>query len=160
MACSGGNGNSSASTKFGSSGSEKDLNNLMDERKNKRKQSNRESAKRSRMRKQKHVDDMMNQVSELTKDNSEIVNKINITTQHYLNVEAENSILRAQIGELSQRFQSLNNIIELINTNNTSNGSYDSRDCYETSGAQNIMNFMMYNNNLPITTTSADVFKW
>lgn len=141
-----------------SSGSEKDLNNLMDERKNKRKQSNRESAKRSRMRKQKHVDDMMNQVSELTKDNNEIVNKINITTEQYLNVEAENSILRAQIGELSQRFQSLNNIIELINTNNTSNGSYDSRDCYETS-AQNRMNLIMYNNNQPITT-SAHVFKW
>ncbi|CAK8569035.1 unnamed protein product [Lathyrus sativus] len=156
MASSGGN-NSYASTR--SSGSEKDLNNLMDERKNKRKQSNRESAKRSRMRKQKHVDDMMNQVSELTKDNNEIVNKINITTQHCLNVEAENSILRAQIGELSQRFQSLNNIIELINTNNTSNGSYDStRDCYETS-AQNMMDLIMYNNNQPITT-SADVFKW
>ncbi|CAI8600036.1 unnamed protein product [Vicia faba] len=156
MACSG--GNSSASTKFGSSGSEKDLNNLMDERKNKRKQSNRESAKRSRMRKQKHVDDMMNQVSDLTKENNEIVNKINITTQHYLNVEADNSILRAQIGELSQRFQSLNNIIELINTANNGSGSYDSRDCYETS-AQNMMNMMVYNNNQPITT-SADVFKW
>lgn len=87
-----------------SSGPEKEL---MDQRKNKRKQSNRESAKRCRMRKHKHVDDMMSQMSQLTKDNSEILNSINITTQHYLNVEAENSILRAQIGELSQRFQSL-----------------------------------------------------
>jgi len=46
---------------------------MMDQRKNKRKQSNRESAKRSRMRKQKHVDDMMSQGSQLTKDNSEIL---------------------------------------------------------------------------------------
>lgn len=127
---------------------------VKDERKNKRKESNRESAKRSRMRKQKHVDDMMNQVSRLTKDNSEIVTSINITTQHYLNVEAENSILRAQMGELSQRLQSLNDIISLINSTTPSSTSRDF--CYlTTSGSQN----MLYNHIQPITT-SADIFQW
>lgn len=133
---------------------EENMQGVKDERKNKRKESNRESAKRSRMRKQKHVDDMMNQVSRLTKDNSEIITSINITTQHYLNVEAENSILRAQMGELSQRLQSLNDIISLINSTTSSSTSRDF--CYQTtSGAEN----MLYHHNQPITT-SADIFQW
>ncbi|KAE9603560.1 putative transcription factor bZIP family [Lupinus albus] len=132
-------GNSSTCTKFQSSGSEEDLKVLMDQRKNKRKVSNRESARRCRMRKQNHIDDMMNQVSQLTKDKSEILTSVNITTQHYLNVEAENSILRAQIIELNQRFESLNGIINLINTSTTNgNGAYE-RDCYLTSD-ENFMN--------------------
>ncbi|KAJ1378869.1 Basic-leucine zipper domain [Sesbania bispinosa] len=112
MASSSGN-----SSKTQSSGSEEDLQILMDQRKNKRKQSNRESARRSRMRKQNHLEDLTNQVSKLTKDNGEILTNINITTQHYLNVEAENSILRAQMGELNQRLQSLNDILNFIKTN-------------------------------------------
>ncbi|XP_019414972.1 PREDICTED: bZIP transcription factor 11-like isoform X2 [Lupinus angustifolius] len=117
-------GNSSTCTKFQSSGSEEDLKVLMDQRKNKRKVSNRESARRCRMRKQNHIDDMMNQVSQLTKDKSEILTSVNITTQHYLKVEAENSILRTQIVELNQRFESLNGIINLINTSTTSDENF------------------------------------
>ncbi|XP_027357076.1 bZIP transcription factor 11-like [Abrus precatorius] len=136
-------GNSSTSTKIQSSGSEEELQVLIDdERRNKRKQSNRESARRSRMRKQNHLDDLTKQVSQLTKDNREILTSINITTQHYLNVEAENSVLRAQMGELSQRLQSLNDIINIIN-NTTTTGSYE-RDCYLTS-AQNFMNMHCLN---------------
>lgn len=167
MASSG--GNSSACTKSQSSGSEGDLQNnlnlnLMDQRKNKRKQSNRESARRSRMRKQKHMDEMMGQVSQLTKDNSEILTSINITTQHYLNVEAENSILRAQVGELSQRLQSLNDILSLINnTTSSTTGSYNAyatRDWYhhQTSAQKNGMN-MPHHLNQPIMA-SADIFQW
>ncbi|KAK4276552.1 hypothetical protein QN277_014687 [Acacia crassicarpa] len=109
-------GNSSMSTKLQSSGSEEDLQALMDQRKRKRMQSNRESAKRSRMRKQKQMDDLMGQVSELRKENSEILTSINITTQHFVRVEAENSVLRARMAELSHRLQSLNDILSYINT--------------------------------------------
>lgn len=109
-------GNSSMSTKLQSSGSEEDLQALMDQRKRKRMQSNRESAKRSRMRKQKYLDDLMGQVSDLRKENSEILTSINITTQHVVKVEAENSILRARMAELSHRLQSLNDILSYINT--------------------------------------------
>lgn len=147
MASSSGN-----SSKTQSSGSEEDLQILMDQRKNKRKQSNRESARRSRMRKQNHLEDLTNQVSKLTKDNGEILTNINITTQHYLNVEAENSILRAQMGELNQRLQSLNDILSFIETNT---GSYE-RDCYQTS-EQNCMNMLYLNQ--PIMA-SADIFQW
>ncbi|EEF52622.1 Ocs element-binding factor, putative [Ricinus communis] len=117
-------GNSSGSSQLQNSGSEEDMQVLMDQRKRKRMLSNRESARRSRMRKQQHLDDLMSQVSQLRKDNSQILTSINITTQHFLNVEAENSILRAQMMELSQRLDSLNEILNYINTT-TSNGIYE-----------------------------------
>ncbi|RWW30036.1 hypothetical protein GW17_00005412 [Ensete ventricosum] len=72
--------------------------------------SNRESARRSRMRKQKHMDDLKAQVSQLQKENSQILIALNITTQHYAGVEAENSLLRTQLMELSSRLQSLSEI--------------------------------------------------
>ncbi|XP_059636512.1 bZIP transcription factor 44-like [Cornus florida] len=111
-------GNSSGSTQFQNSGSEEDLQVLMDQRKRKRMQSNRESARRSRMRKQKHLDDLNAQVAQLKKQNSEILTSTDITTRHYLNVEAENSVLRAQMVELSQRLQSLNDILGYMDTGN------------------------------------------
>ncbi|XWS45470.1 hypothetical protein CRYUN_Cryun15aG0139500 [Craigia yunnanensis] len=111
-------GASSASSTLRSSSSEEDFQQILDERKRKRMLSNRESARRSRMRKQKHLDDLMGQVSQLTKDNNQILTSMNITTQLYLNVEAENSVLRAQMIELSTRLQSLNEIIDFINSSN------------------------------------------
>ncbi|CAI9763745.1 unnamed protein product [Fraxinus pennsylvanica] len=110
-------GNSSGSTQIQNSGSEGDLQQSMDQRKRKRMQSNRESARRSRLRKQKHLDDMMAKVTELKDENNLILTRINVTTQHYMNVEAENSVLSAQMMELSQRLQSLNEILNYINSN-------------------------------------------
>lgn len=114
MACS--SGISSGSSVLQSSGSEENLQQLlMDQRKRKRMISNRESARRSRMRKQKHLDDLMVQVAHLRKENSQILTSMSITTQHYLNVEAENSILRAQMAELTHSLHSLNEIISFMN---------------------------------------------
>ncbi|KAI5388467.1 hypothetical protein KIW84_074236 [Lathyrus oleraceus] len=106
-----------ASSSGTSSGSE-DLQALMDQRKRKRMISNRESARRSRMRKQKHLDDLVSQVTKLRKENQEMLTSVNITTQQYLSVEAENSVLRAQIGELSNRLESLNEIVGVMNSSN------------------------------------------
>ncbi|KAI4295494.1 hypothetical protein L6164_035537 [Bauhinia variegata] len=111
-------GTSSGSSLVQNSGSESDLQVLMDQRKRKRMISNRESARRSRMRKQKHLDDLVAQVAELRKENQQILTSVNITTQQYLSVEAENSVLRAQAGELSHRLQSLNEIIDSLNASN------------------------------------------
>ncbi|KAF7817595.1 bZIP transcription factor 11-like [Senna tora] len=80
-------------------------------RKRKRMESNRESARRCRMRKQKRVDDLMAEMGELQKENSEMVGIIKLTREQYLNVEAHNSVLRAQIVELTHSLQSLNHII-------------------------------------------------
>ncbi|KAJ8545795.1 hypothetical protein K7X08_018378 [Anisodus acutangulus] len=96
-----------------------DLQQLMDQRKRKRMISNRESARRSRMRKQTHLNELMTQVNQFKDQNNQIVTNINMVTQVYLNVEAENSVLRAQMGELSHRLQSLNEIINCINSANT-----------------------------------------
>ncbi|KAK1422257.1 hypothetical protein QVD17_25240 [Tagetes erecta] len=103
-------------------GSEEDL---MDQRKRKRMQSNRESARRSRMRKQKHLDDLTDQINQIKKDNAQIVTTISVTTQQFVHVEADNSVLRAQMTELSQRLDYLNEIINLMNNNNNNNNSND-----------------------------------
>ncbi|KAE9593348.1 hypothetical protein Lal_00029276 [Lupinus albus] len=108
-------GASSGSSLIQNSGSEEDLVALMDQRKRKRMLSNRESARRSRMRKQKHLDDLVSQVDQLRKENQQILTSVNITTQQYMSVEAENSVLRAQMGELSHRLESLNEIIDYLN---------------------------------------------
>ncbi|XVF59686.1 hypothetical protein PTKIN_Ptkin07bG0295900 [Pterospermum kingtungense] len=118
MAASSSTGASSASSLLRSSSSDEDFRKVLDERKRKRKLSNRESARRSRMRKQKHQDDLTAQVSQLTKDNSQILTSVDITTQLYVNMEAENSVLRAQMAELSTRLQSLNEIVDFINSSN------------------------------------------
>ncbi|KAK6805833.1 hypothetical protein RDI58_003618 [Solanum bulbocastanum] len=115
-------GTSSGSSFLQNSGSEEDLQQLMDQRKRKRMISNRESARRSRMRKQKHLDDLTGQVTNLRRENNQILTSMNVTTQQYLNVEAENSILRAQLSELSRRLESLNEIIAVLEANNNFNG--------------------------------------
>lgn len=94
-----------------SSGNSSDADDLQQQRKRKRMQSNRDSARRSRMRKQKHLDDLTAQFAQLSKENNQISNAINVATQHYVKLEAENSVIRAQMMELAQRLQSLNQIL-------------------------------------------------
>lgn len=109
---------SSGSSLLQNSGSEKDVELIMDQRKRKRMISNRESARRSRMRKQKHLDDLMAQVNQLKTENEQIKTSLSVTTQHYLNIESENSILAAQMAELSNRLHSLNEIITFLDASN------------------------------------------
>ncbi|KAJ4716564.1 BZIP transcription factor [Melia azedarach] len=158
-------GTSSGSSAIQNSGSEEDLRALMDQRKRKRMISNRESARRSRMRKQKHLDDLMAQVTQLRKDNHQIITSISITTQHYLNIESENSILRAQLDELTHRLQSLNEIINVMNASN--NAMFAATEDHHS--AANIINDSMIDNfmnpmnfsylNQPIMA-SADMFQY
>ncbi|XP_039065658.1 bZIP transcription factor 44-like [Hibiscus syriacus] len=95
------------------------------QRKRRRMESNRESARRSRVRKQKHLDDLVAQITELKSDNNQIQSSIGFTTQHYMNMEAQNSVLRAQMMELSQRLESLNEILDRINSPTACNGVYE-----------------------------------
>ncbi|OIT04148.1 PREDICTED: bZIP transcription factor 11-like [Nicotiana attenuata] len=142
-------GNSTGSTQILNSGSEEDLQvSMLDERKRKRMQSNRESARRSRMRKQKHLDDLIGQVAQLKKENNNILSNINLTSQQYANVEAENSVLRAQMIELSQRLQSLNEILSYINSNNNNNnndGVFETHHHYQEDMMNNPWNLMYVN---------------
>ncbi|KAK9129794.1 hypothetical protein Sjap_010281 [Stephania japonica] len=123
MASSSGTTTSSGSSSLlQNSGSEEDLQLLMDQRKRKRMLSNRESARRSRLRKQKQLDDLMAQVAHLRKENSQIITSLNMTSQHYLNIDSENSVLRAQEAELSHRLESLMGIIQYLNVTNVNGG--------------------------------------
>ncbi|KAG5621053.1 hypothetical protein H5410_006271 [Solanum commersonii] len=90
-----------------------------DERKRKRMISNRESASRSRMKKHKYLDELLAQMNLLKEENNQIVININMVNQLYLNMEAENSVLKAQMVELSHRLQSAE---EIINCNNVNAG--------------------------------------
>uniref|UniRef100_A0A5B6Z909 BZIP domain-containing protein n=1 Tax=Davidia involucrata TaxID=16924 RepID=A0A5B6Z909_DAVIN len=133
-------GTSSASFLLQNSGSEEDLQQLMDQRKRKRMLSNRESARRSRMRKQKHLDDLMAQLAQLRKENNHIITSMNVTTQQYLNIESENSILRAQVAELSNRLESLNEINSFVNASNGGFGTVtEATDGYFTNNPWNYL---------------------
>lgn len=96
------------------SGSDEGPQNMMDQRKRKRMLSNRESARRSRMKKQKHLDDLITQASQLKTENSQIMTRVNVATQHFMKMESENMILRTQLTELTERLQSLNSVLQII----------------------------------------------
>lgn len=147
------------------SGSEKDVQVVMDERKRKRMISNRESARRSRMRKQKHLDDLMAQLNQLKTENEHIMTSMSVTTQHFLNIESENSILAAQMAELSSRLQSLNEMISFLDAGNgnletvqDNNYSVFAEPTCDDLNMNNPMNYM-YANQHPIMA-SADMLRY
>ncbi|KAF3322685.1 ocs element-binding factor 1-like protein [Carex littledalei] len=84
-----------------------------DERKRKRMQSNRDSARRSRLKKQHHLDTLISEAASLKTDNADMEARMNLTTQQYLMVEKENQILRARHAELAERLRSLNSILRI-----------------------------------------------
>ncbi|TVU33512.1 hypothetical protein EJB05_25335, partial [Eragrostis curvula] len=123
MASSSGSGTSSGSLSAATAalaaaaGTEEELRALMDQRRAKRMLSNRESARRSRMRKQRHLDDLTAQEAQLRRENAHVATALGLTTQGLLAVDAENAVLRTQAAELAARLQSLNDIIACMNTN-------------------------------------------
>lgn len=149
-------GNSSRSTQIHNTGSD----DQMDKRKRKRMESNRESARRSRMRKQKHIDDMTTQSNQIKNDNDQMMTTINLTTQRFIQIEAENSVLRAQVSELSERLDSLNQMINYINTNanySTTQFISGTNGLFEFDSMENSWN-MMYVNQQPIIASAGDMF--
>ncbi|KAL2464222.1 basic region/leucine zipper motif 53 [Forsythia ovata] len=80
---------------------------LIDEKKQKRMISNRESARRSRMRRQQHIKDLKHEIMYFISKSNEMVQKINEITQRYTIVESENIILRVQKEELRRRLESV-----------------------------------------------------
>ncbi|GJY64506.1 bZIP transcription factor 11-like protein [Tanacetum coccineum] len=157
-------GNSSGSTQIQNSGCDEDL---MDLRKRKRMLSNRESARRSRMRKKKHVDDLTDHINQLKNNNSQIITTIKVTTQQSVRIEAENSILSAQVVELSQRLDALNEIISCMNNESVDDGI----SMQHTNGISGMFESeqpdffnnqwnMMYLNQQAIMVSGCDVFEY
>nr|AHI85805.1 basic leucine zipper protein [Lilium regale] len=85
-----------------------------DERKRKRMLSNRESARRSRVKKQRHLDELIKQAAELREENARIVARTDQLTARYLLVEPENRFLTAQVAELTARLQSMNSVLRFV----------------------------------------------
>jgi seryl-tRNA synthetase len=85
----------------------------VDERKRKRMISNKESARRSRIRKQQHVESLIRQVTQLQNENKFIEEKINNVADVYIGLAIENNVMRAQLSELTDRLRSLNSVLQI-----------------------------------------------
>ncbi|CAA7388977.1 unnamed protein product [Spirodela intermedia] len=105
---------SSSTGKPTSSGSESDPQATVDQRKRRRMESNRESARRSRMRKQQHLDELIKQAAQLDEENARIVVQIDAYAQQFAKLDLENAILGARVMELTERLQSLNSVLYMV----------------------------------------------
>lgn len=84
---------------------------VIDVRKKRKMLSNRESARRSRLRKQLHLDALKAQVAHLRAENAQIVNNFNIAAQQYAQITDENSRLRSHALDLIHKLQRLHHTI-------------------------------------------------
>lgn len=75
---------------------------LINERKQRRMISNRESARRSRMRKQKHLDELWSQVLWLRNENHQLIDKLNQVSECHDRALQENAQLKEEASELRQ----------------------------------------------------------
>lgn len=86
---------------------------IIDERKRRRMISNRESARRSRMRKQKHLENLRFQVNRFRIQNRELNNKLQFLVHHCNRVSTENQWLRSEQTQLRQKLHNLTQIFSL-----------------------------------------------
>ncbi|XP_068636687.1 basic leucine zipper 43-like [Aristolochia californica] len=80
---------------------------VIDERKQRRMISNRESARRSRMRKQKHLDELWSQVVRLRTENRQLIDKLNDVSECHERVVHENVKLREEASQLRETLKDL-----------------------------------------------------
>ncbi|PRQ40521.1 putative transcription factor bZIP family [Rosa chinensis] len=78
------------------------LGNIIDQRKQRRMISNRESARRSRMRKQKHLDELWSQVLRLRTENHNLMDRLNHVSETHDRVLEENAKLKEEASDLRQ----------------------------------------------------------
>nr|VDD47756.1 unnamed protein product [Brassica oleracea] len=86
---------------------------MTDERKRKRMESNRESARRSRMRRQSHIDNLRNQVNQLDLENRELGNRLRLVIYHLQQVNTDNNWLVTEQEMLRLRLSELRRILIL-----------------------------------------------
>ncbi|CAL9024000.1 unnamed protein product [Prunus brigantina] len=86
----------------------------VDEKKRKRMLSNRESARRSRMKKQKQMDDLTSEITRLEMSNNQLQQGIEVKERGYAEIESRNNVMRAQVMELTDRLQSLNSVLQIF----------------------------------------------
>lgn len=80
---------------------------VINERRQKRMISNRESARRSRLRKQQHLDELRSQIAHLQAENAHLVNRFSLASQQYVQLTEENSVLRSNATNLRHQLEML-----------------------------------------------------
>ncbi|CAH8327788.1 unnamed protein product [Eruca vesicaria subsp. sativa] len=95
---------------------------VINERKQRRMVSNRESARRSRMRKQRHLDELLSQVAWLRSENQQILDKLNQATNSNDLVLKENLSLKEENLALHQVITSM----KKVRGSRSINGRYSS----------------------------------
>lgn len=80
---------------------------IINERRQKRMISNRESARRSRLRKQQHLDELRSQIAHLQAENAHLVNRYSLASQQYVQLNEENSVLRSNATNLRHQLEML-----------------------------------------------------
>ncbi len=108
-----GKGNSDTGGHFNSESDDEQL--VVDERKQKRMLSNRESARRSRLRKQQHLDELRAHVAHLRAENTHMLNRFSLASQQYAQLSNENRVLQSHVVDLTQRLQRLQQTTEAQN---------------------------------------------
>nr|BCT36643.1 hypothetical protein [Nicotiana tabacum] len=83
----------------------------LEERKRRRKVSNRESARRSRFRKKKHLDNLTDQVDQLKVENRELKNRLYVATHQCQAAQSETDRLILESFVLQQKLASLCQIL-------------------------------------------------
>ncbi|KAE8665956.1 putative DUF26 domain-containing protein 2 precursor [Hibiscus syriacus] len=86
---------------------------VVDERKRRRMISNRESARRSRMRKQRHLENLRNQVNRLRAENRELTNRLRSVLYHCHRVTTDNDRLRSEHSILRKKLSDIHQILML-----------------------------------------------
>ncbi|XP_071735213.1 basic leucine zipper 4-like [Rutidosis leptorrhynchoides] len=85
--------------------------NPIDDRKRRRMISNRESARRSRMRKQKHLENLRNQVNWHKNGNRETMNRLRFVSHHVHILLQENQRLRSESEMLRQKLWDIRQVL-------------------------------------------------
>ena len=78
-----------------------------EERKKRRMLSNRESARRSRLRKQQHLDDLRSHVTQMRSEKSEMLARFSLTSRQLAQISTENQSLHSQAMELQAKLHEL-----------------------------------------------------
>ncbi|XP_031492575.1 basic leucine zipper 63-like [Nymphaea colorata] len=81
--------------------------NMINDRKQRRMLSNRESARRSRMRKQRLLDELWSQVVHLRSENRELIERLNSLSDQHEQIMRENHCLRKKASDLQQKLSDL-----------------------------------------------------
>ncbi|MED6126929.1 hypothetical protein PIB30_083230, partial [Stylosanthes scabra] len=108
--------------------------NIIDERRQRRMISNRESARRSRMRKQKHLDELWSVVVRLRNENHNLIDKLNHVSDAHERVIQENARLKEEVSDLRQMLAELQIATTAATTfsggrdESSNNNSFNSRE--------------------------------